>query len=75
MKLKLIAPLLVSLLAAPAFAHLVHDADEQMPVQQEAMKDAKAMAPKAKHKPAPKQDKATSETPVAPAATDLKKTP
>ncbi len=77
MKMKLIAPLLLSLLATPAFAHPSHDEDEQMPVKKEVPQDPKASAPKAEHKHshAPKPDKAAVEIPATPAAAEPKKTP
>lgn len=56
MNLKLIAPLLLSLIAAPVFAHGNHDDDEAVkPTTQEAAKDA-ATKPKADAPAAPKKD-------------------
>ncbi|WP_293388458.1 hypothetical protein [Nevskia sp.] len=60
MKLKLLAPLLLSLIAAPAFAHGNHDDEDDdapVPTTQEAGKDAAKPAKKpeaAQPKPAPK---------------------
>ena len=74
MKLKLIAPLLLSLFAGSAFAHGNHDDDApQPPTKQEAS----APKPKSKHShdAAAKQDKAATETPADPAAAEPKKTP
>lgn len=78
MKLKLIAPLLLSLLAGSAFAHSYHDDEApQPPVEQEAKTDAKAQAPKPKHSPAAAQtqDQAATESPVTPPAAEPKQTP
>ncbi len=67
MKLKLIAPLLLSLISAPAFAHGNHDDEEvAKPATQEAAKDA-AGKPKSDAPAAPKKDA------PAPAPAELKK--
>lgn len=80
MKLKLIAPLLLSLVAAPAFAHSYHDDEApQPPLKQEVPKAAKAPVakPKAKHSHdhAAVQDKAKPEAPATTPAAEPKKTP
>ena len=78
MKLKLIAPLLLSLFAGPAFAHSYHDDEApQPPLKQETTKDAKAQAPKSKHshEAATTQGKAATETPATPPAAEPKKAP
>lgn len=73
MKLKSIAPLLLSLLASPAFAHSYHDDDAPPPpLKQEVRMDDQAVAPKPKpaEKPNPKSkpgDEARA-TPAVPAA-------
>ena len=76
MKLKLIAPLLLSLVAASAFAHSSHDDEAPQPPFKQETPEA-ALTPAAKPKPAPaasaEQDKA--KTPADPAATEPKKTP
>ncbi|TAM26590.1 MAG: hypothetical protein EPN60_10010 [Nevskiaceae bacterium] len=80
MNLKLIAPLLLSLSSAPAFAHSTHD-DEvpQPPVKQEAPNAVKAPAVKPKtkhaHDHAAAQEKAKPETPVTEPAAEPKKAP
>ena len=78
MKLKLIAPLLLSLFAGSAFAHSYHDDEApQPPVEQEAKTDAKAQAPKPKHshEAAKMQDNAATETPATPPAAQSNKAP
>ena len=78
MKLKLIAPLLLSLIAGSAFAHSYHDDEApQPPLQQESEKDAKAQASKSKHthEAAKTQDKAATETPATPPAAEPKNAP
>ena len=78
MKLKLIAPLLLSLLAGSAFAHSYHDDEApQPPVEQEAKTDAKAQAPTPKHSPeaAKTQDQAATESPATPPAAEPKQAP
>lgn len=73
MKLKSVAPLLLSLVASPAFAHSYHDDDAPpKPLKQEAPMDDQAVAPKPKpaEKPKPKSkpgDEARV-TPALPAA-------
>ena len=77
MKLKLIAALLLSLVAAPAFAHSTHDDEApQPPLKQEAPKAAKAAVakPKAKHTH-DHAAKAKPEAPATPPAAEPKKTP
>ena len=78
MKLKLIAPLLLSLIAGSAFAHSYHDDEApQPPLQQESKNDAKAQAPQPKHShaAATTQDKAATETPASPPAAEPNKAP
>lgn len=79
MKLKILAPVLLSAFASSAFAHSYHDDEApQPPLQQEATKPAKAPVakPKAKHAHdhATAQDKAKSETPATQPAAGPKKT-
>ena len=65
MNLKLIAPLLLSLIAIPAFAHGNHDDEEVVkPATQEAAKDA-ATQPKADAPAAPKKE-ASAPAPAEP---------
>jgi len=64
MKLKLIAPLLLSLLAAPAFAHPQHDDEEQLPLKPEVPKPAQPAA----SKPRPAKKPAAKKAEPAPAA-------
>lgn len=78
MNLKSLAPLLLSLFAANAFAHSYHDDEApQPPLKQEAKKEAKAPAskPRHSHDAAEKKDKAAAETPASTTATEPKKTP
>ena len=79
MKLKLIAPLLLSLFAGSAFAHSNHDDDEasQPPLQQEAQKGAESQAPDPKHshETATRQDKAATESPATAPAAEPNNTP
>jgi hypothetical protein len=58
MKLTLIAPLLLSLVAVPAFAHGNHDDDEPAKPTTEAAQDA-AAKPKADAPAAPKKEAPT----------------
>ena len=78
MNLKSLAPLLLSLSTATAYAHSYHDDEApQLPVQQEAKKDTKAPVtkPKHSHDAAGKKAKAAAETPANPAAAEPKKAP
>ena len=78
MKLKLIAPLLLSLFASSAFAQSYHDDEApQPPVEQEAKTDAKAQAPKPKHshEAANTQDNAATETSATLPAAEPNKAP
>ena len=78
MKLKLIAPLLLSLFAGSAFAHSYHDDEApQPPGEQESKTDAKAQAPKPKHshEAAKTRDNAATETPATPPAAEPNKAP
>ncbi len=71
MKLKLFAPLLLCLIAAPAFAHGNHDDEDEgtpVPAAQQAGKDAAASAPKAAAVP-------TAKPAAAPAAANDKPAP
>ena len=69
MKLKIIAPLLLCLFAAPTFAHTQHD-DEELPMPKaEASKEAKpAAASKTAKKPAAKRPAKPALTSAAEAA-------
>lgn len=78
MNLKSLAPLLLSLSTATAFAHGNHDDEVPQPlVQLEAKKDAKAPAtkPEHSHDAAGKKAKAAAATPAKPAAAEPKKSP
>ncbi len=72
MKLKLIAPLLLCLLAAPAFAHPQHDDETPLPLKPEVSKSAPPAAstpkPKHAHKPAAKKAEPAPAAEAAPAA-------
>lgn len=70
MKLNTIAPLLLSLLATPAFAHPVHDDDEQIP---QMMRGVQGAAPARVAEPATPPE--TAPKPKAKAAQDKKRKP
>lgn len=82
MNLKSLAPLLLSLFTASAFAHSYHDDEApQPPLKPEVKKEAKAPAPKPRHSHShshdadAKHDKSATETPANPAAAEPKKAP
>ena len=64
MNLKIIAPLLLCLLTAPAFAHPQHDDEEQLPLKPAVTKPV----PPAASKPKPASKPAAKKAGPAPAA-------
>ena len=78
MKLKLIAPLLLSLFAGSAFAHSNHDDEApQPPLTQESTGDVKdqTLQPKHSHEAATTQGTAATETAATPPAVEPKFAP